>query len=210
LYRTHTCGELRALHIGQTVTLSGWVDRIREHKNATFIDLRDRYGSTQVVIDQTASAELKTAARNLGNEYVIQVSGSVVQRGDQQTNTKLATGDIELQVQALVILNPSRNLPFLPSSTDPVGEEVRLEHRYIDLRRQSMQQTLLLRNRLTKLIRDYMDENQFIDVETPILGRSTPEGARDYLVPSLLSNRALFSRRRLTCGPTTRIHAIRH
>jgi aspartyl-tRNA synthetase len=193
LYRTHTCGELRAQHIGQTATLCGWVDRIRDHKNATFIVLRDRYGSTQVVIDQAASDELKVTARALGSEYVIQAVGEVIQRGEGQANTKLATGEIELQVQSLVILNPSRNLPFLPSSTDAIGEEVRLEHRYIDLRRQSMQQTLLLRNRLTKLIRDYMDEHQFIDVETPILGRSTPEGARDYLVPSRVQENCFYA-----------------
>lgn len=192
MYRTHTCGELRAQHIGQTVTLSGWVDRIRDHKNATFIELRDRYGLTQIVIDQGANETLKNAARALGSEYVIQAVGIVVQRGDK-VNTKLATGEIELQVQSLTVLNPSRTLPFLPGSSDPVGEEVRLEHRYIDLRRPVMQQTLLLRNRLTKLIRDYMDEKNFVDVETPILGRSTPEGARDYLVPSRVQENCFYA-----------------
>lgn len=192
MYRTHTCGELRAQHIGQTVTLSGWVDRIRDHKNATFIELRDRYGLTQIVIDQEASESLKNEARALGSEYVIQAVGIVVQRGDK-ANAKMATGEIELQVQSLTVLNPSRTLPFLPGGSQPVGEELRLEHRYIDLRRPAMQQTLLLRNRLTKLIRDYMDEKLFVDVETPILGRSTPEGARDYLVPSRVQENCFYA-----------------
>jgi len=193
LYRTHNCGELRAQHVGQTVTLCGWVDRIRDHKNATFIVLRDRYGVTQVVVDQTADETIRATTRELGSEYVVSVTGQVVARGDGQANAKLETGAIELQVTGLEILNPCRTLPFLPGGTDPVGEEVRLEHRYIDLRRPVMQQTLLLRNRLTKLIRDYMDERQFVDVETPILGRSTPEGARDYLVPSRVQENCFYA-----------------
>lgn len=193
MYRTHTCGELRAQHVGQTVTLCGWVDRIRDHKNATFIVLRDRYGVTQVVVDQTADETIRATTRELGSEYVVCVTGQVVARGDGQANAKLETGAIELQVTGLEILNPCRTLPFLPGGTDSVGEEVRLEHRYIDLRRPVMQQTLLLRNRLTKLIRDYMDERQFVDVETPILGRSTPEGARDYLVPSRVQENCFYA-----------------
>jgi len=193
LYRTHTCGELRASQVGQVVTLCGWVDRIRDHKNATFIVLRDRYGTTQLVVDQGASAELKAAAKALGSEYVLRAVGAVVARGEGQANAKIATGAIEVLVQELTLLNDCQTLPFLPGGSDSVGEEIRLEHRYIDLRRPTMQQTLLLRNRMNKLIRDYMDEQQFVEVETPILGRSTPEGARDYLVPSRVQENCFYA-----------------
>jgi aspartyl-tRNA synthetase len=193
LYRTHDCGQLRLTNVGEVVTICGWVDRIRDHKNATFIVLRDRYGTTQVVVDQTASESIKTVVKQLASEYVIQVVGQVCQRGEGQANAKLATGEIEVQSQEITILNRCKTLPFLPGNTDTISEEVRLEYRYIDLRRPSMQETLLLRNRMTKLIRDYMDEQRFLDVETPILGRSTPEGARDYLVPSRVQENCFYA-----------------
>lgn len=193
MLRTHTCGQLRANHADTEVTLCGWVDRIRDHKNAMFINLRDRYGVTQVVVDQASGAEILAVAQQLASEYVIQVTGKVSLRGEGQQNAKLETGDIEVQATGLQILNSCKTLPFLPSSTDVISEEVRLEYRYIDLRRSAMQRALVLRNRMSKIMRDYLDELLFIDVETPILGRSTPEGARDYLVPSRVQENMFYA-----------------
>ncbi len=193
MYRTHTCGQLRSEHVNTEVTLCGWVDRIRDHKNAMFINLRDRYGVTQIVVDQAAEEALKVQAHRLASEYVIKVVGQVVARDSDQKNSKLSTGEIEIQATSLEILNKCKTLPFLPSSTDSISEEVRLEYRYVDLRRAAMQRALILRNRMCKIMRDYMDDLDFIDVETPILGRSTPEGARDYLVPSRVQENMFYA-----------------
>lgn len=184
MYRTHTCGELRKSEVGQTVTLAGWVDTYRDHGGGLFVDLRDRYGKTQLVFSSDSGTEVQQLSRGLRNEDVIQVVGKVDPRPDGTVNPKLVTGEIEIKVEKLTILNKCKTPPFFPSQMDMPGEDLRLKHRYLDLRRQQMQQTLLLRSRIIKLMRDYFDEHDFIDVETPILGRSTPEGARDYLVPS--------------------------
>jgi len=182
--RTHTCGELTKANDQQEVTICGWVDRVRDHGGGLFIDLRDRYGRTQVVVGEKSTAEVLETAGKLRSEFVISVTGSVRLRPTGQENPKITTGEIELNASDLKILNEAKLPPFVPGQKDLPNEDLRLEHRYIDLRRQEMQDTLVLRSRIIKAMRDYCAEHKFIDVETPILGRSTPEGARDYLVPS--------------------------
>lgn len=184
MLRTHTCGELRAAQVGTEVTLCGWVDSYRDHGGTVFIDLRDRYGKTQLVFDPDAGADLVQQGRALRGEDVVAVTGIIAPRPDGTVNPKLATGEVELRVRSLNVLNKCQNPPFFPTQADLPNEDLRLRHRYLDLRRPQMQQTLVTRSRIIKLMRDYFDEHGFIDVETPILGRSTPEGARDYLVPS--------------------------
>lgn len=184
MLRTHTCGELRIDHQGQTVTLCGWVDKYRDHRGIVFIDLRDRYGRTQVKFDLAENSEIQQTARALRYEDVIQVTGVVEPRPADQHNPKLATGDIEVLARDLRVLNKSKTPPFEPDTTALPHEELRLKHRYLDLRRPELQRTIILRHRLTKVVRDYFDELGFLEIETPMLGRSTPEGARDYLVPS--------------------------
>lgn len=186
-YRTHTCGELNADNIGQRVTLAGWVNRRRDHGGLIFIDIRDRYGMTQVICDPEKSAQAHRVASELRSEYVIQVSGTVVPRLAGTENSHLSTGAIEVAAEAISILNPSRTTPF-PISNDsvPVDESLRLKYRYLDLRRPSLRDTMILRHRVVKDMRDYLDERGFLEIETPILMKSTPEGARDYLVPSRL------------------------
>jgi aspartyl-tRNA synthetase len=193
LLRTHTCGELRAEHIGQEATLCGWVDRQRDHKGVLFIDLRDRYGKTQVVFGPESGAAIQDQSRALRSEYVISVTGTVAGRPEETANLKLATGEIELVASRLELLNRSLTPPVSPSGPDLPSEDLRLKHRYLDLRRTPMQQTLLLRDRMVRIMRDYFAEHGFIDVETPILGRSTPEGARDYLVPSRIHHGAFYA-----------------
>jgi aspartyl-tRNA synthetase len=184
LLRTHTCGELRLDHVGQHVTLCGWVDTYRDHSGVLFIDVRDRYGITQVVFAPESGDATLQASKSLRAEYVVLVRGRVAPRPEGTVNPKHETGEIEVRAEHLEILNRSLTPPFQPTGKDLPGEDIRLKHRYIDLRRPEMQQTLLLRNRMVKIMRDYAAELDFIDVETPMLGRSTPEGARDYLVPS--------------------------
>jgi aspartyl-tRNA synthetase len=182
--RTHTCGELRASHAGQSTTLCGWVDTYRDHGRGLFIDLRDRYGKTQIVFGPKTEEKLMEVARSLRSEDVIAVTGQITLRPDGTVNPKLETGEIEVSCHALEVFNKSKALPFQPGQADLPGEDLRLKHRYLDLRRPAMQQAMLLRGRIIKMMRDYFDEHDFLDIETPILGRSTPEGARDYLVPS--------------------------
>ncbi|HEY1599534.1 MAG TPA: aspartate--tRNA ligase [Pirellulales bacterium] len=184
MLRTHTCGELRATNLGQDVTLCGWVDSYRDHKGVLFVDLRDRYGLAQVVFAPEAGSEIQELARGLRTEWVIRVTGKVAHRPEGTTNPKLATGEIELRAIKLEVLNRSQTPPLQPGAAELPGEDVRLKYRYLDLRRPDMQRILLLRHRLIKMMRDYCDEHGFVEVETPVLGRSTPEGARDYLVPS--------------------------
>jgi len=184
LLRTHTCGELRSNHVGEQVTLCGWVDTYRDHSGVLFVDLRDRYGKTQIVFAPEGGCENLAAAKTLRSEFVIAVTGKVAPRPEGTINPKLDTGEIEVRVAELTILNRSLTPPFQPGAKELPGEDVRLKYRYLDLRRANMQRTMLLRHRMIKIMRDYCDELGFIDVETPILGRSTPEGARDYLVPS--------------------------
>ncbi len=184
MLRTHTCGELRAGHAGQTVTLCGWVDKYRDHAGIVFVDLRDRYGKTQVKFSLADNSAAQEYARGLRYEDVIQVTGAVVERPADMHNPKLATGDIEVKATDLTILNKSKTPPFEPDTAALPNEELRLKHRFLDLRRPELQQSIILRHQLTKVVRDYFDEQQFLEIETPMLGRSTPEGARDYLVPS--------------------------
>ena len=185
-FRTHTCGELQAGNIGQQVTLAGWVNRRRDHGGLVFLDLRDRYGITQVICDPERSPEAHGVASELRSEFVAQVTGTVVPRLPGTENPNLSTGAIEVAADRIVILNPSRTTPFPISDTIAVDESLRLKYRYLDLRRPRMRDNVILRHRVVKVIRDYLDERGFLEIETPILMKSTPEGARDYLVPSRL------------------------
>src|SRR5438132_1134524 len=185
-YRTHTCGDLNKDAIGQQVTLAGWVNRRRDHGGLVFLDVRDRYGVTQVICDPERSPEAHLIASELRSEYVVQVKGTVVPRLPGIENPHLHTGAIEVAATHIEILNPARTTPFPISDTIQVDESLRLKYRYLDLRRPSMRDTMILRHRVVKAIRDYLDELGFLEIETPILMKSTPEGARDYLVPSRL------------------------
>jgi aspartyl-tRNA synthetase len=175
------------------VTLCGWVDTCRDHSGVQFVDLRDRYGKTQVVFGPESGEENQSVARSLRSEFVVAITGKVAPRPEGTVNTKLATGEIEVRAGQVQILNKSQTPPFQPGSRELPGEDLRLKHRYIDLRRTEMQQTLLLRHRMIKVMRDYFDELGFIDIETPMLGRSTPEGARDYLVPSRIQQGSFYA-----------------
>jgi len=190
--RSHTCGELRPAHLGERVTLCGWADRVRDHKGVIFIDLRDRWGRTQVVIGPD-SADALAAARAVRAEWVLRIEGTVGARPEGTTNPKLATGAIEVVCTGLEVLNEAETPVFQPGATELPGEEVRLAHRWLDLRRPAMQENMFLRSRIVKIMRDHFDELGFIDVETPMLGKSTPEGARDYLVPSRLEHGSFFA-----------------
>ena len=184
MLRSHTCGQLRADDIGQEVTLCGWVDTLRDHSGVLFVDLRDRYGKSQVVFGPESGADAQALAKTLRSEFVIQVTGKIAARPEGTINPKLDTGEIELRCTDLTLLNKSKSPPVSPSNKELAGEDIRLKYRFLDLRRPEMQRIMMLRHRIVKLMRDYFDEHDFIDIETPILGRSTPEGARDYLVPS--------------------------
>lgn len=184
LRRSHTCNEIRSQHVGQKVTLMGWVHRRRDLGGLIFIDLRDRYGMTQCVLSPTDYPESFAKAERLRSEFVVAVQGTVGQRPENTQNKNLETGEVELVVENLLILNTSRALPIPVAEEGPVDESLRLQYRYLDLRRQSMTRNLVLRHRLAKAVRDYMDSENFLEVETPMLVSSTPEGARDYLVPS--------------------------
>src|SRR5580698_9854884 len=193
--RTHTCEQLREEHIGQTVTLNGWVLITRNFGNQVFVDLRDRYGLTQVVFEADA-ADLFKEADKLGREWVISVTGLVRKRLPGAERLNIATGKVELEAKSLRILNPSPPLPFSVTEfpdEEPANEDLRLQYRYLDLRRRSIQKILVLRHRLCKVIRDHLDASGFLEVETPLLGKSTPEGARDYLVPSRVFNGEFFA-----------------
>ncbi len=196
MLRTHTCGELRRELIAKEATLCGWVDSYRDHGGGLFVDLRDRYGMTQVVFNPPDTSQpIIDESKTLRAEYVIQVTGKVAERPSGMANAKLATGQIELRVTGFKLLNKSLTPPVSPNANaqDMPNEELRLEHRYLDLRRPVMQQTLMLRDRIIKGMRDYFAGLNFIDVETPVLGRSTPEGARDYLVPSRVSRGSFYA-----------------
>ncbi|NOZ06754.1 MAG: aspartate--tRNA ligase [Chloroflexi bacterium] len=184
MLRTHTCGELRTEQSGQTVTLSGWVNRRRDHGGLIFLDLRDRYGVTQVVFNPAVSPQAHAVAIQARSEYVLQVQGEVRNRPSDMINPKLATGAIEVAAGDATILNPAKTPPFYISEETPVDETLRLKYRYLDLRHPRLQHNLILRHRIVKFIRDYLDARNFLEIETPILIKSTPEGARDYLVPA--------------------------
>src|SRR5215218_614937 len=186
LERTHSCGDLRAVHVGAQVVLMGWVAKRRDFGELTFVDLRDRAGITQVVFNAEDAPEAHTKAKDLRGEYVIAVKGEVVARAENTRNPKLATGNVEVHARELFILNDARTPPFqLDAAPDALAsEDVRLKYRYLDLRRPQLQSYLLLRHRVTNEIRRYMTHHGFTEIETPILIKSTPEGARDYIVPS--------------------------
>lgn len=185
MYRTKTCGELRLADAGTSVTLAGWVQRIRKMGGMTFIDLRDRYGITQLVFNSTADSSLFDAANRLGREYCIQVVGRVSER--ESKNPKMDTGDIEILAERLQILSPSLTPPFTIEDETDGGDDLRMKYRYLDLRRNAVRRNIELRHRMTILIRNFLDAQQFMEVETPVLIGSTPEGARDFVVPSRMN-----------------------
>ncbi len=186
MLRTHTCGELRLHDVNKTVTLTGWVQRIRDKGGLIWIDLRDRYGITQLLLEEGRSpADLIVRARKLGREFVIQAHGKVIERVSK--NPKMATGDIEIELQEMTVLNTSETPPFTIEDNTDGGEELRMRYRYLDLRRNPLKESLLLRHKLSLETRKYLDSQQFIEIETPYLIKSTPEGARDFVVPSRMN-----------------------
>jgi len=187
LQRTHRCGDLRREHISQHVVLMGWVHRRRDHGGLIFIDLRDREGMVQLVFNPQVAEEAHAKASRLRSEYVIAVAGTVAERPAGTANANLATGDVEIVAADLTILSEANPLPFALDNDEEISEALRLKYRYLDLRRPHVQHNLIVRHRVAKAVRDYMDANGFLDIETPFLIRSTPEGARDYLVPSRLN-----------------------
>ncbi len=185
MFRTNTCGELRLADAGKKVTLAGWVQRVRKMGGMTFVDLRDRYGLTQVVFNNASDAELNEAANHLGREFVIQITGTVAERSSK--NPHLPTGDIEILADTLRILNPSEVPPFTIEDDTDGGDDLRMRYRYLDLRRNPVRRNLELRHRMTMEVRRYLDSKGFLEIETPMLVGSTPEGARDFVVPSRMN-----------------------
>ncbi len=194
MHRTHTCGELRREHAGQTVTLAGWVNSYREQgKELVFVDLRDRYGKTQVVFITEEDAKIDAIARKLRREDVIKVVGEVRYRGDGLVNPKLQTGEIEVRVTQLTVLSRSKTPPFELEGGELPNEELRLKYRFVDLRRPELQRSIILRHHLVQAVREFFNSREFLEIETPMLGRSTPEGARDYLVPSRVHHGSFYA-----------------
>ena len=185
MYRSHTCGELRLSHAGTKVTLAGWVARNRKMGGLVFVDLRDRYGITQLSFNEAVNAELMAAAEKLGREFVVKASGTVRER--ESKNTAIPTGDIEIMVEQLEVLNPAKTPPFTIEDETDGGDELRMEYRYLDLRRNPVRKNLELRHNTARAIRNYLSDSGFLEVETPVLIKSTPEGARDFVVPSRLN-----------------------
>jgi len=185
MYRTHTCGELRSNHAGQTIMLAGWINRRRDHGGVVFFDLRDRSGIVQITINPDLPKETLDQVTNVRMEWVLQIEGEVQKRPDGMANPKMETGEIEVIAKKVIILNPSKVLPFMISGDNDLPDEnTRLKYRYIDLRRERLTKNMVLRHNVTKFMRDYLDKEGFIEIETPIMFKATPEGARDYLVPS--------------------------
>ncbi len=191
MYRTNTCGELRLNHINSEVTLAGWVQRVRDLGAMTFIDLRDRYGITQLVVDEKSSAEVKAIVGNLGREYVVQIAGIVRERTSKNSN--MATGDVEIEVRSLRILSASDVPPFTIQNDTDGGDDLRMKYRYLDLRRPEVQKNLFLRARMAHATRDFLTKEGFIETETPVLIKSTPEGARDFVVPSRMNQGEFYA-----------------
>jgi aspartyl-tRNA synthetase len=191
--RTHTCGELRRSHVGQTVTLTGWVQRRRDHGSVLFIDVRDRHGMTQIVFNSEQAPQVHKQGEKLGSEDVIAITGMVSPRPEGADNPNLSTGDIEVLVQHLEILNEAKTPPFMIEDDAEITDTLRLKYRYLDLRRPKMQRLLELRHRVSAAVRSFLNEHQFLEVETPMLTKSTPEGARDYLVPSRVNPGTFFA-----------------
>lgn len=191
MFRTHTCGELREEHIGEVVTLSGWIQKSRDLGGMTFIDLRDRYGITQLAFNLEENESLCLSARKLGREFVVQIEGEVIERASK--NAKMPTGNIEIKVAKLVVLNAAKTPPFTIEDNTDGGEELRAQYRYLDLRRKPVQNKLMLRNQVALQTRVYLDGQGFWDVETPYLIKSTPEGARDFVVPSRMNEGQFYA-----------------
>ena len=191
MFRTHTCGELRLANLGENVTLAGWVQRTRKMGGMTFVDLRDRYGLTQLVFNNEVNAELCEQANHLGREYVLQVKGTVAERSAK--NNKVATGDIEIIVNEMTVLNVSATPPFTIEDETDGGDDIRMQYRYLDLRRNSVRANLELRHKMAFEVRRYLDAEGFIEVETPVLIKSTPEGARDFVVPSRMNQGQFYA-----------------
>ncbi len=185
MYRTHNCGELRASHKGQEVVLAGWVQRVRLMGGMSFIDLRDRYGITQIIVDESVSSELNAMVQTLGREYVIQAKGIVEERAS--VNNKIATGEIEIKLTEIKVLNAAQTPPFTIEDDSDGGEELRAKYRYLDLRRNPMKRAMELRHKMAHEVRNYLDAQGFMEIETPYLIKSTPEGARDFVVPSRMN-----------------------
>ena len=185
MYRTNTCGELDIKNVGQEVTLCGWLQRSRDLGGMTFIDLRDRYGITQLAFNMETNAELCEKARKLGREFVIQVKGVVIERSSK--NTKIPTGEIEIEVRELNILNEAKTPPFTIEDNSDGGDDLRMKYRYLDIRRNPVRRNLELRHRMAMLVRNYLSDRNFLEIETPMLIKSTPEGARDFVVPSRMN-----------------------
>ena len=191
--RTHRCGELTKSHVGKTVVLNGWVQRRRDHGIVMFIDLRDRTGITQVVFNAERNAALHQAAHALRSECVVSVTGQVMARPAESKNPNLPTGEIEVFVDAVEILNEAKTPPFLIEDDAEVTEAIRLKYRFLDLRRPRMQRLLELRHGFVQAVRGFLNAEDFLEVETPVLTKSTPEGARDYLVPSRVNAGQFFA-----------------
>lgn len=191
MYRTKTCGELRLSDAGTTVTLAGWVQRLRKMGGMTFVDLRDRYGITQIVFNNEVNADLCEAANHLGREYVVQVTGTVSERSNKNAN--LPTGDIEIIAGQLCVLNPSEIPPFTIEDDTDGGDDLRMKYRYLDLRRTAVRKNLELRHKMTMEVRRYLDSKGFLEIETPMLVGSTPEGARDFVVPSRMNQGQFYA-----------------
>ncbi|RZJ60954.1 MAG: aspartate--tRNA ligase, partial [Hymenobacter sp.] len=186
MLRSHTNGELRQENVGQTVTLVGWVQRTRDKGGILWIDLRDRYGITQLALEEgVESEEVREKARTLGREFVVSVTGKVAERYSK--NAHIPTGDIEVRVEQIEVLNPAKLPPFLIEDETDGGDELRMKYRYLDLRRTPVRNNLMLRHRMAQAVRRYLDGQDFIEVETPVLIKSTPEGARDFVVPSRMN-----------------------
>ncbi|MBO4993771.1 MAG: aspartate--tRNA ligase [Alistipes sp.] len=191
MYRSHTCGELRVAHIGQSVTLAGWVQKVRNLGAMTFIDLRDRYGITQIVVEENSPAPIRDAAAKLGREFVVQVTGNVIERSSK--NPKMPTGDVEVAATQLTILNEAQTPPFTIEENSDGGDDLRMKYRYLDLRRPPLQRNMELRHRMAHAIRTFLDKEGFLEIETPYLVGSTPEGARDFVVPSRMNPNQFYA-----------------
>ncbi len=191
MYRNHTCGEIRIENIGQEVLLAGWVQRVRNLGGMTFIDLRDRYGLTQLVVDDQSTEEVKNVASSLGREFVVQAGGFVRERSSK--NPKMPTGDVELHISTLTILNAAVTPPFTIQDDTDGGDELRMKYRYLDLRREAVRKNLELRAKMAHVVRNYLDAKNFIETETPVLIKSTPEGARDFVVPSRMNPNQFYA-----------------
>ena len=191
MYRSHTCGELRIANVGQLVTLAGWVQKVRNLGAMTFIDLRDRYGITQIVVEEHSADEVKAVAAEVGREFVLQVEGKVIER--QSKNGKIATGDIEISATSLRILNRAVTPPFTIEEESDGGDDLRMKYRYLDLRRPPLQRAMILRHRMAQAVRQFLDKEGFLEIETPYLIKSTPEGARDFIVPSRMNPNQFYA-----------------